>query len=708
MRLTRSLLFGLTLFCFPAVSHAQPWSGVLAPARAIDWSHAGVAGGIPTNYAQCGSTIAAGATAATINAALAACAPNHYVLLGPGVFSLSGEIQWSKNNVVLRGSGANWNTGTRLVFAAGSSVNGPQCGGVRGDICIAGTSLNYAGGGEMNIGNLVAPTGSCATGSFAQGSATLCLGTQTTGGVKPVVGTTLIIDQVQDGTTRAQDTGNLFNCGPHPDCTQGGLGAATRSGTGRGQTQMVVVTSITSGTCTEAAPCTLGISPQIYMPDWRMSQAPQAWWANAPYVSGSGIENLGLDTTADNASNGPNLASIVLYNTQNCWIKNISSERYQPEPAEPAYSNKHIRVYQSHHFTIRDSYFHGRLGTDDYTVNFWHGHDGLVENNIFQNLPNGVLNEAGNGDVIAYNFVIRSNWGTAAGCAPGPAPCWMQGSVYNHGPNESFELSEGNVAIGLEAENYFGQAFFWTAFRNRFTGYNPPLTFQTVPMFIYGLNRYENIVGNVLGTSGYHTNYMMWPTGNTTNTTTTPGAACINSVFAIGLGGNCGNGDGTTWPFNDTIALGTHMIWGNYDVATASNRFVAAENGSAAPVYRALGSPSSSLPASFYLSSQPSWWPSGKPWPPIGPDVTGGNIGICSGGPYNGAQATSAAQCGGGTLASAGINGEANSIPAMDCYLQIGGHPDGTGTLLTAFDANACYSGTPPPIAPASLKATLQ
>ena len=108
-------------------------------------------------------------------------------------------------------------------------------------------------------------------------------------------------------------------------------------------------------------------------------------------------------------------------------------------------------------------------------------------------------------------------------------------------------------------------------------------------------------------------------------------------------------------------------------------------------------------------AAKPAWWPAGNPWPVIGPDVTGGNIGTCSGGGYNGAQATSASQCTGGTLISAGLNGEAYSNPAMDCYLNVmGGPPDGTGSLLTNFDADVCYGAQPPPPqAPADLTITV-
>src|ERR1019366_4926491 len=87
---------------------------------AIDWSNSGVPGGIPSgSWTQCGSTIQSAtygsgsidATAA-INAAIAACPTNTYVLLGPGIFLFnssgagSPQITLSRNGVVLRGSGA--------------------------------------------------------------------------------------------------------------------------------------------------------------------------------------------------------------------------------------------------------------------------------------------------------------------------------------------------------------------------------------------------------------------------------------------------------------------------------------------------------------------------------------------------------------------------------------------------------------------------
>src|ERR1700693_3561587 len=122
----------LTLFCLLCVSghlDAQPWSGIIDPSRAIDWSNVGVPGGIPTNRTQCGSTIAAyTGTADAINNALAACSSNQYVLLGSGTFSLSSGITFGHHsNLTLRGSGANQ---TFIVFAGSAA-----CGGMTADAC---------------------------------------------------------------------------------------------------------------------------------------------------------------------------------------------------------------------------------------------------------------------------------------------------------------------------------------------------------------------------------------------------------------------------------------------------------------------------------------------------------------------------------------------------------------------------------------------
>ena len=88
------------------------------------------------------------------------------------------------------------------------------------------------------------------------------------------------------------------------------------------------------------------------------------------------------------------------------------------------------------------------------------------------------------------------------------------------------------------------------------------------------------------------------------------------------------------------------MRWGNYDTVTSGVKWDSTEASPAAVAYAGANFSSSyfsglthSLPASLYYTSKPSWWPSTKAWPAIGPDVVIGQSGTCSG-TYAGAQAT--------------------------------------------------------------------
>ena len=62
----------------------------IAASRRIDWSQAGVPGGIPNRSTIC-ATLNPGATAAQINSAIAACS-NGVVYLNAGTYNLSAGI----------------------------------------------------------------------------------------------------------------------------------------------------------------------------------------------------------------------------------------------------------------------------------------------------------------------------------------------------------------------------------------------------------------------------------------------------------------------------------------------------------------------------------------------------------------------------------------------------------------------------------------
>src|ERR1700690_3914761 len=99
VEVSRCLIGLIVWFSLASGLYAQQWSGILSPSRAIDWSTAGAAGGIPTPPTQCGATITAYSGApTTINNALAACGANQFVQLGAGTFNLSSGILISGHN----------------------------------------------------------------------------------------------------------------------------------------------------------------------------------------------------------------------------------------------------------------------------------------------------------------------------------------------------------------------------------------------------------------------------------------------------------------------------------------------------------------------------------------------------------------------------------------------------------------------------------
>ena len=135
MRRDMSHLFPLIsiLLLFSTFSFGQAWSNVLAPSRAINWSNAGLPATLPdgettTNpwtpptRTQCGATISSGASASTINAALAACSTGTYVLLGPGTFTINNAALtlYAQSGVTLRGSGAQ---STKIVLTGTSFID---------------------------------------------------------------------------------------------------------------------------------------------------------------------------------------------------------------------------------------------------------------------------------------------------------------------------------------------------------------------------------------------------------------------------------------------------------------------------------------------------------------------------------------------------------------------------------------------------------
>ncbi len=156
MRRGRLHLFPLIamLFFFSTFSQGQAWSGVLAPARATDWTQAGIPGGIPdASWANCttsacntlnGGTV----TGASITAALASAPNNTVVNIPAGSYTISAAAYANRSSVVLRGAGP---TQTTLTLAANNdlyfSVNGTGgLGNYPGSLGSTNWTAGYAAG----------------------------------------------------------------------------------------------------------------------------------------------------------------------------------------------------------------------------------------------------------------------------------------------------------------------------------------------------------------------------------------------------------------------------------------------------------------------------------------------------------------------------------------------------------------------------------
>jgi hypothetical protein len=594
-----------------------PWSGIVATTRAIDWSKAGVPGGIPNRTQQCGATVAAySGTADAINAAISACGDNQYVLLGAGTFNLTTGITFNaKSNVTLRGAGADK---TSLAFTAANA-----CGGIPGDICVWNADGNYSRGVE-NTANW--------TAGYAQGATAITLDTTT----NLSVGGLIMLDQLADAT----DDGTIYqaivqglNC---VKCNQPGR-------LGRPQTQIVKVTAIAGNQVT--------ITPGLYMPNWRAGQKPGAWWGTTLPIVGDGVEDLSIDSGGVQTGGGV----IAFINGYGNWVKGVRTLDA---------ADHHVIFWQSAHNTVQSSYFYGSQGHDgtfsqSYGTGGYLSSDELVENNIFQHVGSPLMNEADQGEVYGYNYAIDD--------FNGSEPSWPLPSSDHHAPGDTYILWEGNNGFDLMEDNIHGPADFITAFRNRWSGWQAGIVFQSVPFMDYSFSRYTNLVGNVLGTAGYHTHYTS-VAGDGTGTGPATGL-CNHSIYALGWGGNCedwtsGACGETNCPVSDPHVASTLLRWGNYDTVSGAPQWTASEVPSGLASYANAVPANHGLPASFYLAGKPSFWGS-MPFPAVGPDVAGGDV--------------------------PGVGGHAYLIPAARCYLTVmGGQTDGTSGALS-FSASSCY-----------------
>lgn len=675
----RKLFLLITLALLPTATQAQLWSGVINSSRATDWTRAGFPGStLPSaSWTQCGSTLAAGTyTGASITATLAGCGANKFYLLGPGTFNITGQILYpAGGHIALRGSGAN---STFVVVGATGGVT-----------CQLHTSFICAQTSDVTYFNQPPPSATAWSAGYAQGSNQITVGSVT--GISTTTPTMILLEQCETGYTAASataactgtatDNNQLFVCSDTYSAPNGCSQGAGNGNTHRGQFEMTYATSIAGSVVTIADP--------LIHPNWASGQAPRIW-IQQPIVQ-VGIEDMAIDGAANGTQD-----LVQFFGAYQWWVSGCKFTNWAIWA---------VMEFQAEHGVVKDNYFYHDTTVDPYAVRLEGAGRNLVQNNIFQQVISSIVFDGpSSGDVIAYNFSVDQNLQVASGTTT-----FMKASFFEHAVN-SYELYEGNVADQQVNDGDHGTANMITRHRNLFLGWASCANGQcgTATSFDGWTNafqdvskgsRYQNNTGNVLGTPGFHTIYQ------------STGASGWNGAVEVPGGSN-------TVPA-DLLSKSTSLFWGEYNVVTGAVRWCrdssstgwvavcgsvseiptgASTYPNALPTLGDTGAGQGALPVSYYLSSKPSWF-GAIAWPPIGPDVSSGNLGLCSGtlnvpGQFNGVPSLSNLICGSHGFTASAWGGHANAIPAMACALNVMGMPpDGTGPVL-AFSAKLCYSGS--------------
>lgn len=579
----RSIKVASLALLLSACAFGQAWSGILAPARAVDWTQAGISGGIPSSaWTQCGSTLSAGASTTTVQNAINACTANHYVQFGSGTFTLSASWHVNSSSIELRG-------------------NGPTLT----NIVLNGFNILF-GDGPGNQGST--PSGLTVTNlsTLTQGSTVLTVAS-TAGISAPSVAMIYEANDSYVNPTGNEGNQNATMCPSSPGLNF--FGCSTRS-----MSEMHRITAVNSGsnqiTIAEglSKDYSGGLSPQVFF-----------WSTSGPTFS-DGIQNLKVDAGSSTVSD----FGVAFVFCHQCWARNITV------------INGHrgaIYGLYSYQLEWRDNYV-SESNTAGAPTEYGFECDrcslGKIENNVVFGTTSPVVLEATYGMVVGYNYTLNT------------ATDNLFPTLDTHLSHNSFILYEGNATSFIDWDFTHGSASHGSHFRNFLWGNNPNKTNFRTPINFDAFDRYMNVVNNVLGDPTLHTQYVCDNShllgsdnfiygvgffngcfGVTSSYDTTTGSSLMrwgnwDAVTYCTNGGHAGTACGSTG--SNGIRFCTGSGAGNA-ACTAS------ETANSDPTFPGLASPSTNFPSSFYLPSRPAWFNSVNGttnviYPPIGSDIT--------------------------------------------------------------------------------------
>ena len=327
---------------------------------------------------------------------------------------------------------------------------------------------------------------------------------------------------------------------------------------------------------------TLTIAPALYT-TLASARTPRAHQLLAK-VSNVGLEDLGL-----NLANSTSPFGIFVEQADRCWVKNVSITQM---------SNYGIYMLYGFESEIRHCDIRNRktAGTNGAGILLERSTASLMEDNILVGaFPLLEVNFMSTGNVFAYNFCADS---TVFG---------MEGGALdtNHGPHNSFNLYEGNIAPNVQCDGYFGSASDDTLFRNWLHGMSPGAP-NRQPVLLQRFTRNYSVVGNILGQTGRtYPGIYSFGLPNMGNGSSTGTAQLSVGVLWADWGGSPGPGG---FQELDLDVQATTILKANYNAASAG-----------IPAGESLGS--DVLPASLYQPGKPAWfgqlaWPAFDPFNP--------------------------------------------------------------------------------------------
>lgn len=274
---------------------------------------------------------------------------------------------------------------------------------------------------------------------------------------------------------------SVKNLDDNADITAGAALVVSTQGYPYEQCQIVKITAVTGTTVTIEEPLAFD------MPIGRVPQISVATlWSEKV-----GIENLTLDLD-DGVLAGNTSFGVQMSQTMECWLYRVNVYRPTSYHINIAYSYR-PEFFQCRFRYIKTQADQGSAGKSG--IVYGMTGNGLIENNIItDNFPLVEVNSGCTGNAFLYNFAVQS----FAYSGPG------HGFITNHGPHNTCNLYEGNIASSFKSDGYFGSESNGTLYRNWIMGRHKEGT-TDFRGYTVGLNRFTrnySVVGNIQGKTG--------------------------------------------------------------------------------------------------------------------------------------------------------------------------------------------------------------